>query len=264
MKVLRTLVFGALATASASTGEAQLVQSTGDGQVDGLTQLAIQATSTGATARLQALELFVTKGGRKSWRFWINTQLPLRSTGQDDPGESTGGRPEPSEFLKMQLADEHGGLLNMSLGHYGRIWTARDANPLIEEKDRPGLLLDARGGLKLIELPGDDGDTASLFTAISPFWTGTVSLSFELPLYNGDDSVAGGLRFGLTAAGSYAGDADFQTAFATPLTRGLGHVRAHALLTIPNLGELELSGLLRSSDPFASKRLMVALHARRK
>lgn len=265
---------------AASAADAQLVQNTRESerlelraqgtdesqasQVEPLAQVAIQATSEGATARVQGLKLFLQEHSDR-WSFLVNSQLPLHGTDRNNSDEAAASKPEPGQYLTAQLADEHGGLLNMSLGYSGRVWTMenRPARPKANSY-RPGLLLDARAGLKLIELPEQPDDAPALLAAVSPFWSGTVSLLYELPLYDGNGQHAAGLRFGITAAGSYASDADFQTVFSTPLDRAIGHVRGHLFFTLPGLGELELSGLMRSSDPFASKRMTVAFHAFRK
>ena len=48
-------------------------------QVDALTQVAVQATGNDATARLQALTLYLSPTNDRL-RFYLNSQLPLKTT----------------------------------------------------------------------------------------------------------------------------------------------------------------------------------------
>ncbi len=245
------------------------VTPTSSDSIDGLTQVAVQATENDSTARLQALTLYLSPTSNRM-RFYVNSQLPIHGSDvTPKPAAGTGGtsKPAPSDYLKSQLQDEHGGLLNLSFGHYGKL-AGKTLGNLYAGDDNHGLLLDARYGIKLIELPTQTAQNATFLKEINPFWTGAATLALSIPLYKetvagASRNAAGGLVVAISVANTYAGQADYATIFSTALHRNLNISNVHLALTLAELGDIEITGTLRSNDPLVKQKLMISFNARR-
>jgi hypothetical protein len=238
----------------------------GNDPVDPLTQVSVQASGDDATARVQAMTLFLSPKGDRL-RFYVNSQLPLR-TEDTSEAPAEGEKPSPSDYLKSQLLDDHGGLINLSFGHYGKL-KGGVLGSVYSGDDNHGLILDARSGVKLIELPEQDGGTNDSFLRnISPFWANNVTLSFSVPLYSetvaGDArTAAGGLVLALSVSNNYAAEQSFTTAFNTELKRSLTTAKVHLAVTVLKLGDIVLSGTLHSNDPVVNRKILLSFNARR-
>lgn len=79
------------------------------------------------------------------------------------------------------MLDPFGGALNVALGYYLKLPTPQlkgDANTAAH-----GLFFDARGGMKLVELPEETLTLGEGPSAVTPFFTGSAGLRLRLPTF---------------------------------------------------------------------------------
>jgi hypothetical protein len=199
-----------------------------------LTQADITGGARAAQVGLQAGDFFIT-GNRGSGfaKIYFRTTVPFtqdatatgRSSATGSPSGS-GAEPETAATLNaattLALLDPYGGLLNLSGGYWRQLGAAhaRKADGTTGERlDNEGLFLDGRVGLKMINLPDQTADSATVGgTTVTPFVTSSIAIRYAHSVYTGDFKKAEGLfEASVAVLTNVAADTAVSSAFANHL-----------------------------------------------
>ncbi|MEZ5293879.1 MAG: hypothetical protein R2745_22540 [Vicinamibacterales bacterium] len=129
------------------------------------------------------------------WRLYLRSTFQAKkadtvseaTTGTDDDAAAGTGLSAGQAAAKVDdkvrnaMLDPFGGDLNLTAGYYAKVPTPGlegDAND-----EQHGLFLDARGGLKLIELPEQTLTLNEGRSSVTPFYTASVGVRLRLPTY---------------------------------------------------------------------------------
>ena len=244
------------ATSDITAGAGMGLLSQADVQVDGDT------TQLG----LQALDLFFDK----NWRLYVRSTLPVpeekkeetAGSGVDEPTDDTSS--ELSAAAISALVDPYGGVLNLSTGAFLQIpsfLTPRNGGGQADADH--GLFVDARFGLKLVNLPDQAEDSPSLLnTTVSPFYSAVVMFKIVRDVFPKADGkeTAGGFEFGIGAVVNVAADKSTSTVFADGvLDTTTTAVRCDVALSLTSIAAINVSWTPWSSNDTFGKRFMVGL-----
>lgn len=195
------------------------------GQVGLLTQADVTVENSAAQVGLQAVELFITGNERKGFaKVYVRTTLPMA---EDKPeAQAAGGADGEVAALTPAavagLLDPYGGILNLTGGYWRKLATGRDAKG---EVDEDGLFLDARSGIKLINLPEQAVNSPAFAgTRVTPFYTWSLVGRFSHRLYSDaekpkrtKETAAGRIEAGFGLVGNHASDSTLSAAFSNGL-----------------------------------------------
>ena len=68
---------------------------------------------------------------------------------------------------------------------------------------------------------------------------------------------------GVSIANNYAADKAYATAFSTELKRSLTISNLHLAVSLADIGDIEVTGVLYSNDPAITRKLVLSFNARR-
>src|SRR5262245_48488886 len=163
-----------------------------------LSQADIEVDDETTQVGLQAMDLFFNK----DWRLYVRSTLPIpQEEAADEAVPGAESTPKLTSSAISSLTDPYGGVLNLSTGTFLQIPSFLTPGHGTASPDPDhGLFLDARFGLKLVNLP-DQADTAPslLNTTVSPFYSAVVMFKIIRNVFpNVDDKeAAGGFEFGV-------------------------------------------------------------------
>ena len=230
-----------------------------------LSQADMLVDDKGAQVGLQALDLFFDK----DWRLYVRSTLPIPDAGNagDESGGGTGSPVTPSAATTLPasaisaLVDPYGGVLNLSTGTFLQIPIGK---PPTEGRDPDhGLFVDARFGLKLLNLPDQSEDSPALLnTSVSPFYSGVLMLKIikdVFPSAEGKDA-AGGFEFGIGGVVNVAADKNASKAFENGLLKETTTaLRCDLALSLKSVAAITVSWTPWSSNDAFGKRFVVGL-----
>jgi hypothetical protein len=150
----------------------------------------------------------------------------------------------PNETLKSQVLDAFGGVLNFSGG-----W----------QKGGKGFNLDARGAIKLVEVPNAVDSASKDGYTQSPLVTAGVNVKREL-----EGTGTGGLKAKVVLVASYffnaVPESDVAARFTTPLNRTSHTFNASVTLSVPDLHFYVVGQFRASNDPQIGHQFVFSLN----
>jgi hypothetical protein len=230
-----------------------------------LSQADVLVDNKDAQVGLQALDLFFNK----DWRLYVRSTLPVPD--DDTAGSGDGSNDDsntPAAVTKLTssaiaaLVDPYGGVLNLSTGSFHQIPIGRV--PDGEERDPDhGLFVDARFGLKLVNLPDQAEDSPALLnTSVSPFYSGALMVKVVKDVYGSADGKesAGGFEFGIGGVIDIAADKSASKAFENGLLEETTTaIRCDVALSLKSIAAITVSWTPWSSNETFGKRFVVGL-----
>lgn len=217
--------------------------------------IAVDADTT--QVGLQAMDLFFNK----DWRLYVRSTLPV-------PEDKPAGDPAPAATLTSSaisgLTDPYGGVLNLSTGAFLQIPSFLTPGHATGKPDSDhGLFLDARFGLKLVNLPDQADNAPSLLnTAATPFYSAAVMFKIVRSLFPNVDGkeAAGGFEFGIGAVVNVAADRSTSRVFAdSVLDTTTGAIRCDIAVSLTSVAAIDLSWTPWTSNDAFGKRFAVGL-----
>lgn len=231
----------------------------------------VSAGTIAPEVTLQAAEFFFTN----RWRLYVRSTLP--TTGDDeesDAADDAGGDGEADdaeaaaavdESVKSALLDPVGGLLNISTGYFRKL-----PSPFLfgEANDAEhGLFLDARGGLRFVELPEETLKLKEGTGTFTPFYFASVGVRLILPVFT-DGSLtehAGGVEGHVGYMINRVADASASRLFSgidggDPVLNKTTHtVYASVAMSLTKLANIAVSGTVWANTKF-DRRVVVTLN----
>jgi hypothetical protein len=222
-----------------------------------LSQADVAVESQTTQVGLQAMDLFFDK----DWRLYVRSTLPVPD-GNDETAAAESAT-ALNASTKSALVDPYGGVLNLSVGafkHIPSVLTPRDGNGVDPDH---GIFLDARFGLKLINLPDQTADSPALLnTTVSPFYSAAVMFKIVRSIFPSEDSreAAGGFEFGIGGIVNIAADKSASKAFSDGrLETTTGAVRCDVALSLTSIAAINVSWTPWSNNDAFGKRFVIGL-----
>lgn len=230
-----------------------------------LTQAGLNVADETSTVSLQALEYFTST----RTRFYLRSTLPITSG-------LPAARSKPTGALRAGILDPFGGLLNATLGTVRhrcepalpkpRQRTNTGQSPPCNPPKGAHLTLDARAGIKLLEVPGPVSDSSEeLEYRPKPFFSGVAMVKALLPLRaapNAADTV-GHLTLGVGLNVTAAGAKDYLASLAG-VDRTTVNAAAYAAIDLPGVFYINIEGTPWSSNDVIGGRFVVSVNAMKK
>lgn len=225
---------------------------------------ALTAGNTAPQASAQLADLFFTN----RWRFHMrSTYQPKKAETKDEGEAAEGAEPTAEELAKKvddkvrnAMLDPFGGDLNLAFGHYSKVRT-----PFFEGNANDaehGLFIDARAGMKLIELPEQSLTLNEGPSSITPFYTASLGVRLRLPTYfdrliqHRAGATELGIVYGLTGIVDRTASTLFsRTEGVAPLPRQVRVLHVSLGVDITDIVRLGLSGNVWSNTGL-TKRVM--------
>ena len=218
-----------------------------------LSQADVTVDSETTEVGLQAMDLFFSK----DWRLYVRSTLPIPEGDKDTVASDTDST-LPSSAVSA-LIDPYGGVLNLAAGALTKIRVSG------ESQDDPdhGLFVDARFGLKFVNLPGQSERAPSVLnTSVTPFYSAALMLKLIQRVFPKADSkdVAGGFEFGIGGVLNVAADESSSKAFAgNLLDKTTTAVRCDLALSLTSVAAIGISWTPWSSNDGFGKRFIMGL-----
>ncbi|MDP1570907.1 MAG: hypothetical protein Q8L86_12990 [Vicinamibacterales bacterium] len=255
----------------------------------------VRPTSQRAASLLTAATIATGNGTREvsarpvdyffsnNWRLYVRSTLVLdkreepadgassadtvAATAPTDTAAEAPAANDLAESVKAALLDPFGGPLNVAAGFHTKLFT-----PFLHgyaTDGAHGVFIDARIGLRFIELPEDSLTLVDGTTRVTPFYQGSAGLRLILPVFKDSPGAdnPGGVEIALTAAVTRVATADASELFtgkdgADPLLKKTGgSVHLAIAISLPGWASLDISGNVWSNSKF-DRRFLIGLTLR--
>lgn len=216
---------------------------------------------TGASEiSIQAADLYFTR----SIRFFLRSTLPVKKEEGGEEAAEPGTTPTIDENIKAALGNPYGGLVYATIGYVPRLHVKGVS--LGRTEPDYGVFLDMRAGFKAIEIPKEKAATDGKFE-VTPFYTSSVGLRVQMPLFNNAavDAKAGDFGFAASWVWNAVSDLSVSDLFKADATGAVAlerHVQAlHVAvgIVLSDVAYLSLEGTPKTNSNLGT-RWMVGLN----